>query len=160
MGQNSRSRGTPRKKFLRTRFTKIAMWTTIRKDLDRKWCGNRVQTGNVYSCTAKRFCSWPWMWTTFKKEENENALKPMVHTMSTPPSDLVKLERTQRECKPNSCKKTMTCSNLSSQQVLSNNNLAGRDPTRTPSSGLTIWKDVRRSAWKSSVNWQAIESGT
>ena len=86
--------------------------------------------------------------------------KHNANTLPTPPLDLVWLERTQRESKPNSCKKTTTCSNLSSQQVLSNSNLAGRDPTRTPSSDLTIWKDVRRSAWKSSVNWKAIESCT
>ena len=54
MGQNSTCRGSTQKKFLRTLFTKINMWTTIRKG---KWCGKRVQTGNVYSCTAKRFVS-------------------------------------------------------------------------------------------------------
>ena len=61
MGQNSRSRGTTQKKFPPTLFTKIAMSTTIRKGLDRKWFGKRFQTGNVYSCIAKRFCFCPWI---------------------------------------------------------------------------------------------------
>ena len=75
---------TRKRNFYEHFFTKIAMWTTIRKGLDRKWFGKRVQTGNVYSCTAERFVSVRGCARHLKKGREQKRIKTNgTHNVNT-----------------------------------------------------------------------------